>query len=283
MITILEKVAPYRKLGSFFKKGNGPGELLYPFLPSSFNYHTAEDGSIYAEIDNRAGKLIRFDITRSLQEGRTITEVIGETKNTTFSAIDLGEEGVFYKALSTERDAQTRYIVKGEQRIITKGMEKLNSARIKNKVDDGTRYNVLSGGVYYDPESKQFFETPGEINAFHVYSLDDTIAKTFCLGDKLYDYNEIADRDAADRPMTSICTRLYDYYLAILYLDIPARNYYLEDWSPALILYYWDTGGIVKAYLPDKVNCFDMDEETLSIYAFDSESESFYVYDVSGM
>jgi len=281
LITIFEKCPPYNKLGSFFKKGNGPGELIYPFLPSSFNYHTSEDGSIYAEIDNRAGKLIRFNISKSIQEGRTISEVIGKTENSTFEVIDLGEDGTFYKSLSPERDAQIRYIMRDGQTIVTKSMEVLNSARIKNKADDGTRFNVLSGGVKYDSASKCFFETPGEINAFHVYSLNDSIAKTFCIGDKLYDYNEIADRPIADRPITSLTTRLYDYFLALLYLDISALEYSLEPWLPSLILYYWHTGDIVKIHLPDKVNSFDMDEETLSIYAFDSHSETLYVYDVS--
>jgi hypothetical protein len=283
LISIFEKKAPYRKLGSFFKKGNGPGELIYPFLPGGFNYYTSENGTIYADINNRAGKLIRFNISESIEEGKTVSEVIGTAEKTSFDVIDLGDDGIFYKTMSPERDRQIRFVEKDGQTYSTKGMTILNSARIKNKNDDGSRYNVLSGGVKYAPDIKCFIETPGEINAIHMYSLDYSVIKTFCIGDKLYDYNEIADRPEGERPQTSICTRLYDYYLAVLYLDIPLQELSLDSWRPTLILFYWESGDMVKVYLPDRVTSFDMDEETLSIFAYNADSEKLYVYDVSGM
>ena len=136
LISIFEKKAPYRKLGSFFKKGNGPGELIYPFLPGGFNYYTSENGTIYADINNRAGKLIRFNISESIEEGKTVSEVIGTAEKTSFDVIDLGDDGIFYKTMSPERDRQIRFVEKDGQTYSTKGMTILNSARIKNKNDE---------------------------------------------------------------------------------------------------------------------------------------------------
>ena len=283
MITILESKYPYTKLGSFFTRGNGPGELIYPFPPSGFIYHTDPDGTIYADLDNHAGKFIRFNISESVKEGRTMTEVIGSTEKLTFGVVDLGEDGIFYKELSPERDAQTRFIVRDGQRIVTKNMEVLNRARIKNTIDDGSRFNVLSGNVLYNPQLKCFAETPGQINAIHFFALDDSYAKTICIGKKLYDYNEIADRDEYYRPRTSICTRQFDDYIAVLYLDINAIEFSTDDWRPALILFKWDLSRTCRVVLPNKVSSFDIDQQTMTLFAYDSYSETFYTYSLEGI
>ena len=288
-ITIFEKQPPYQRVGSFFPKGNGPGELVYPLSPSSFVYHTSEDGTITAELDNKAGKLIRFDITRSITERRTVTETIGETKRTTFEVINLGEDGIFYKDISDTRDAQIRYIVKDGEKIITKSMEKLNAAILKNKEDDGLRFNVLSGSVKYDAATKKFCETPGQINAIHIYSLDDSYAKTFCFGKKLYDYNELADRPQGERRNTSICTRLGNRFLQVLYVDVTKNEYSEGAWKPSLILLPLSGNDDAprRFQLPDRVDSFDFDifingyyTTAANLYALDSATESMYVYDL---
>lgn len=284
LITVLEAMPPFRKLGSFFKKGNGPGELVYPFPVASFNYAHDKNGDLYAEFDNHAGSLIRFCIDRSVREGKTVSEVIGKTERTTFEAINLGENGVFYKDLSPEKDAQIRYIIKGEQKIITQSMAVLNAARIKSKADNESRFNVLSGSVKYDPTNKVFAETPGSINAIHLYSLDDSFAKTFCIGTKMYDYNQIADLPSAERPLTSICTRQYEDFIAVLYLDVTKRDFSVDDtWHPSLILLQWDGSYWLKIHLSERVDSFDIDFNTLKLFAFDSETETMYMYDMSEM
>lgn len=284
MVTVLEAEPPFHKLGSFFKKGNGPGELIYPFPTTGFNYAHDVDGELYAEFDNHAGKLIRFYVDRSIREGKTVSEVIGTTEKTSFDVINLGETGVFYKELTSEKDAQMRYIMKDGQKIVTKSMAILNAARIRNKGDDGSRFNVLSGSVKFDPASKVFAETPGSINAIHLYSLDDSFAKTFCFGTKMYDYNEIADLPSAERPLTSICTRQYEDFLAVLYLDVTKREFSLDDsWRPSIILLQWDGSYRLKIHLSERVDSFDIDFNTLRLFAFDSETETMYMYDMSEM
>ena len=282
LITVLDAMPPYRKLGTFFKKGNGPGELIYPFPTSSFNYGQDDKGEHYAEFDDHAGKLIRFYIDRSIREGKTVSDVIGTTVKTSFDVINLAEDGVFYKELSPQRDAQIRYIIKDGQKIITKNMAVLNAAQLKNKADDGSRFNVLSGSIKFNPSNKMFAETPGEINAIHLYSLDDSFAKTFCIGTKMYDYNKIADLPSAERPLTSICTRQYDDFLAVLYLDVTRRAFSLdESWRPSIILLQWDGSYRLKINLSERVDSFDIDFNTLRLFAFDSDSETMYMYDLS--
>lgn len=282
-IKVLDKNAPYTLLGSFFPKGNGPGELIYPVPAGTFQYQTGEDGTVCAEFSDGTGKIIRFNITESVCEGRTVTEKVSDAGRLTFETVDLGEDGIFYKEMSPERDAQIRFIVRDGEKIVTRSMEKLNAPIIRNKVDDGTRFNVLSGQVFYNPRVKRFAETPGEINAVHMYSLDDSFAKTFCFGDKLYDFNEIADRDFANRPVTCVSSRAYDDFLVVLYLDGVTEREFQTDpsWRPSLLLILWDGSEVRKLNIPDRVDSFDVDFETLHIFAFDSDSETMYIYDAS--
>ena len=283
-ISILEKDSPYRLLGSFFPKGNGPGELVYPVLPNTMQFFTDGGGSVYAEFINGKSRQIRFDITRSIEEGRTVTEELGKTGLLAFDAINIGEYGVFYREMAPEKDAFTRYIIKDEERIVTKSMERLNSARIRNKEDDGSRFNVLYGRIVFDKATKTFAEVPGEINAVHLYSLDDSFAKTICFGKTMYDYNELADRDYGDRPRTTIWTQQYDEALMILYVDKTVEKYYTDEtWRPSLITVYWDGSYISKANLPERVNQFDFDLDSFHLWAFDSDTETMYVYDVSNI
>lgn len=281
-ISVFEKDSPYRLLGSFFPKGNGPGELIYPVNPRTFQFFTDEDGTIYAVFNNGKSQLIRFDITHSIEEGRTVTVELEKTAALAFDVVDLKEDGCFYKEMTPEKDAFKRYIIKDGERFSTKSMEKLNAARIRNKVDDGTRFNVLYGSVLYDGGKKIFAEVPGEINAVHLYSLDDSFAKTICFGEKLYDYNEVADREYENRPITATCVQQYEDFFVILYIDESMKDYYTDDTRrPSLIIVPWDGNDIRKLNIPDRVTSFDLDMDTFYLWAFDSDTETMYVYDVS--
>ena len=279
-LAVFENRPPYRLLGSYFRNGNGPNELITSVLASSLDFKKDSQGNLYALFDNRAGKIIRFDIDLSVINQQTVAKQVGESKRTSFVTIDLGDEGVFHKDLSPERDRQTRYIEKDGEQVITKSMEKLNSAVIANKTDDGTRFNVLSGSVCYDPNSKRFAETPGQINAIHIYSLDDSFSKTFCFGKELYDINELADRDDEDRPRTSRSTRQYDDYIGVLYKGVTPRED-RPDFVPDIILLSWDGQKNAIIHLLKPVQSFDFDFEKKVLYTFDQHNEKMYVYDIS--
>lgn len=279
-LAVFENDPPYRYLGSYFRKGNGPNELVTSVLASSLDFKKDQQGNNYALLDNRAGKIIRFDIDQSVESRQTVAGQVGESKRTSFVTVDLGDEGVFHKDLSPEKDQQTRYIEKDDVKIITKSMEKLNSAVISNKNDDGSRFNVLSGAVCYNPETKRFAETPGKINAIHIYSLDDSFSKTFCFGKSLYDFNEIADREYEYRPSTSVSTRQYSDYIGVLYQDITPLEE-RPDFVPDIILLKWDGSRNAIIHLSRPADCFDFDFSKGVLYTFDQLEEKMYVYDIS--
>ena len=136
--------------------------------------------------------------------------------------------------------------------------------------------------MLYDGGKKIFAEVPGEINAVHLYSLDDSFAKTICFGEKLYDYNEVADREYENRPITATCVQQYEDFFVILYIDESMKDYYTDDtWRPSLIIVPWDGNDIRKLNMPDRVTSFDLDMDTFYLWAFDSDTETMYVYDVS--
>ena len=55
LIKIFAKDGEHELLGSFFAKGNGPGELIFSPSTGSFVFKTDSNGDICAEFDNRVG------------------------------------------------------------------------------------------------------------------------------------------------------------------------------------------------------------------------------------
>lgn len=273
-------------LGSFFRKGNGPSELLYPTPVSPFVFGHDSEGKVYAEFDNQAGTVIRFDITESISEGKTISEPIGKIDGTTFSFIDLKDGSFFYKKLSEDRNAQIRSIVDKDGETVPANMKVLNAATLSNGKDvDGTRFNVLSSIIRYDRKSQRFLEASTELNTVHMYSRDGSFARTFCLGDKLDDFEQLAVSERAERPMTSTCVRQFDDFAIVMYIGKSEKDFVLkhDDITPSLVFFYWDGSTGTRMTLPHPATDFDIDLETMYIYAHDSVTDKLYLYDTSGM
>ena len=280
--TVLEKNPPYNELGSFFRKGRGPGELPAMNIPGNWGQNS--EGEVYADLNNLTGKIVRWNITRSILQGRTVTEEIGETGKTTFSTENLGEEGIYHKELGPDKDRQERYIMtKDSVKYIPKNMRLLNEAILQNKEDDGARFNILSTEVEYDSETKRIIEASSGLNTIHIYSIDGDFAKTFCIGDRIYNYNDLADRGLADRPITTIDGKNFGNFCAFLYLDVPMAAFARPESIPRLLLVPWDGSSITQIKLPDKITSFDIDIESGLLFGYSALTESMRTYDISGI
>ena len=278
--TVLEKNPPFNELGSFFRKGRGPGELPAMNIPD--NYGQNLNGEVYADINNLSGKILRWNITKSVQEGRTVTEEIGETGPTTLSTENLFDDGIYYKELGPNKDCQERYIITTcSAKYIPKNMSILNDAILQNKEDDGTRFNILSTEVEYDRATKRIIEASSGLNTIHIYSLDGDFAKSFCIGDQIYNYNDLANYDLADRPITTIDGKNFGSFCAFLYLDVPMFAFVHPESVPRLLLVPWDGSSITQVKLPDKITSFDIDLESKLLFGYNAISESMKSYDIS--
>lgn len=278
--TVLDKRPPYSALGSFFLKGRGPGELPALSIPSNSGQN--ENGDVFADLNNLTGKIIRWNISQSLKDGRTVIEEIGETGNHTLSILNLGEDGIFYKELDDDKDCQLRYIQKnGNSRFIPDNMRVLNDAVLANKKDDGTRFNILSTVALYDSSSKRLMEASSGLNTIHLYSVSGKFAKTFCIGDRIYDYNELADRNYSDRPITTFDGKNIGKFAGFLYFDVPMADFLKPESIPMLLLVPWNGSGVIQVQLPDKITSFDIDPENSVLFGYNAITEVMKVYDIS--
>lgn len=275
-VKVLEKDPPYRLLGSFFRKGNGPGEMPMLCLPEVFGVE--EDGDIYAEFDNRYGSLVRFNITQSLSEGRTVSSHVVTTRDRTFVSINLGEDGVFYKEMTESKDAQIRYVERNGTKNIPAPMARLNTAVLANKEDDGFRFNVLSSTVRYHPGLRRFMEASAQLNTIHLYDLDGPFSRTVCIGKKINRYNDIAELPLADRPLTCMDAKGYGDYSAVLYLDVPMSEIAHPSKTPTVLLVSWDGSSVRKIRLPENVTSIDVDLASGKLYTLNSLTETLRVY-----
>ena len=278
--TVLEKDPPYNVLGSFFRQGRGPGELPTMNIPG--NYGLNAEGEVYGDLNNLLGKIVRWNITRSVKEGRTVIEEIRDAGAMAFSTESLGDDGTYYKELGPNKDRQERYIMtKDSVKYIPKNMRILNDAILQNKEDDGSRFNILSTDVEYDSRTKRFIEASSGLNTIHIYSLDGDFAKTFCIGDHIYNYNDLADRGLADRPITTIDGKNFGRFCAFLYLDVPMLAFASPESIPRLLLVPWDGSSITQIRLPDKITSFDIDLESGLLFGYNAITESMRIYDIS--
>ena len=279
LFAVLDKTPPYTVLGYFFKRGRGPGELPSISIPG--DYGIDDSGDLYADLNNLAGKIIRWNITKSLEEGRTVTEEIGETGPNTLTVLNLGEKGIYYKELSPNKDSQQRFVIdNNSQKYVPENMRLLNSAVLQNKEDDGARFNILSTVSVYDRQTERFMEASSGLNTIHLYSLDNSFAKTYYIGDKVYDYNELAERSYADRPITTIDGKHNGKFASFLYLDVLMSAFARPESIPRLLIVPWDGSDLIQVQLPEFVTSFDIDLDSGRLYCYNSFTEILKSYDI---
>ena len=182
-----------------------------------------EGGDWIAVFNGNTGRFVRFNISRSVERHVALYEEYGDIPGVTFQALDLGNDKYFFKEMSPDRNSQIRYLICDNERIVPESFSCLNKARlIPPKQDDGAYFNALSSIIRYDATKGWFYEALTELNTLHVYAEDGSIQKTFCIGKRVDDCNQVVRTDE-DRKRTFIAMDLFPEFCLALYKNSSLR------------------------------------------------------------
>ena len=264
-------------LGSFFAQGNGPGELILPVTVSSMSFANT-DGRWLASFNDNIGSFVRFDIGESVKQQKTVSQKYGSIPNGTFQALDLENDKYFFKTMSANRNAQKRYLVEHGREVIPPSFEILNKAELTPPpIDDGSYFNALSSIVRFEPEKAWFYEASTELNTIHVYSEDGSFARTYCMGDKLMDYNSVVKTEYKDRKRTFVSVDLFPEFYLALYQD--STIYDIDTGiahDPEVLYLNIEEGVIGTIHLPFSATSIALDQSSGVLYAVNQMTEEVY-------
>lgn len=268
-------------LGSFFTQGNGPGELIVPVTASSMVFFN-EDGHWFTSFNSNKGTFIRFDIDKSIEQQKTVSQEYGNIPNGPFQALDLGNDVYFFKTMSPDRNSQIRYLLRHGQKEIPSTFEILNKASLTlPSKDDGSYFNALSSIIRYDPGTGWFYEASTELNTIHVYSEDGSMARTFCFGDEIDNYDRVVKTDYNDRTQTFVSMDLFPEFCLILY---QGSTFYEIDTGnakePTLLLLNIDEDTILTIPFPFRATSFALDQERVLLYSVDRVNEDVFSFEL---
>lgn len=267
-----------KHLGDFLSRGQGPFEFIWP--PSVSNYvNFTNRGGINAHIyDSQTGRLLNFDIGESLKNKELNLSVEKDSLPLFLFNFVMLEDSLFLcKEVNTEQTQQIRYIITTSTKIIPEIFQPLNRATLR----EGEDINILSTITKLSPENNKIVEMPIGLNYLNIYSLDDSFAKTICLGKKLDDINKIQDKKRWERLYTFADLRIYRDFFGVVYINEEEKIYQTARARlPSILLFNWEGEALCEIKPGHFITSFDIDFINGELYTLDIHSDEFYKYNI---
>jgi len=260
--------------GSFIKKGNGPGELLFfPFF-SNVSFCN-EGGNMIISLFDARGKSFNFYVNESMKDGTScISSGIQLPSAQIMTCYDLGNGRFFCRSLSGNMDAQRRYIHEETGDIETQAMGRLNKAVVP-KSSDGLLFNALSSFTQINHEKMIAVEASTMMNTINVYKIDSLFAKTICIGKKVDKIKDICKDGAAGLKQKNFDLKTYENGFGVLNSDGESNS------PKSVLLFDWECRPVAKFELTNAASAFDIDWINHALYTYDMASETLLKYDIS--
>lgn len=259
------------------KQGNGPGELLFaPYLFRA-GFH---DGTLFIN-DNR-GNLLRWRPNDSFgDETPSVESIENAILPSSYDSHYVNDSTFLCNDIRPDALGQDRFLVKNGKRHDTASMEKLNQILVSE--DDGFSFNYLATFPQFDTKRKLVVEAMMHMNLIHLYSLDGSVEKTICLGNKPDNLEEICGKGR--RALIDKFTRvaLFDNYFAAIFSGAPHERKMNSKKTSLPKIMFFDYEGNPKAELslPDYANAFGIDSGKGVLFTFDTPTETIREYDIS--
>lgn len=148
--------------------------------------------------------------------------------------------------------------------------EEIKESEVINTLNDfeiTDDFNVLGAMIRYNHEKQIFVELPVYTNYVNIFSLSTGKSKTVCMG-----------KEMISIPTTQVMEgenfydiRLFEDCFALLYI----KN---ESSYPSIRFFDYEGNAIKEIFLDKNVTSFDIDTNTNTLYTFDCENETFYIY-----
>lgn len=280
--------------GKFLRMGRGPGEIVSFNGVSSVQFSYKEDGHLTACWTDYAGNLMEWDVTASIENGRTeLASRSLELQDSPWllSAVPLDGQDYLIVHAGADRSSINRFILTSDwERRTTPPLDRLNSATVKAEPESGSGrvvgsgdmvsfsvpgFNLINGSHAYESSRGLIVEAERTLNTMNIFSVDGTFARTVCIyGDKVDDVSSVenySDARLALRP------KAYPDFISVLHwLREPEVKQYVR-------LFSYEGEPLAEIPLPEGGIFYDMDIPGGCLYVLISGQELLIRYDVSGL
>lgn len=207
-----------------------------------------------------------------------IKQINDSLLNSIFTVISLeGNNNIYCREITPDQAQQIRYVNKDGERQITKNLTRLNQAA----VEMGDDHNILSTIAVKKPDQDVIVEVAVFLNQINIFSVDDTLSKTLCVGKKLNAIEEIQRVGRWNRIYTYGGLRSYPKIWCALYVGETSLDLQLKRKNlPVIQIFDWDGNPLTELKLDRNITSFDIDFQNGYLYTFDSMTEEFYRYNI---
>lgn len=267
--------------GSMLKRGQGPTELTtFPSTTYNTKFIKNSDQLLAYIYEYNKGELIKLNVTESLEAGEAILSTICDSlPKSLFNFVVIDESTYLCKEARNNYTQQIRYIYKQNQEVNDYPLlDKLNDVSVANSED----INILSTITKHNPANDLIIEMPIGLNFINMYRLDGSFARTVCVGNSLFDIEQIQSKDIWDRLYTFSDLRLFDDFWGVMQINETEKDFQMERKSfPSILLFDWSGNLLAKLNLNQLASSFDLDLGASEMYTYDPATEAFFRYDIS--
>ena len=257
------------------KKGNGPNEFVR--MPS--NEYFQEDANVCRVWSANERKVYQIDISASLQKGKTVLDSIWKLplEGTAFTCASVDDSSYFVTLF--QPDSYKRCLLNGSE------LQELEHLKPINDVKTYKEINSIAAIRRYEPSQKKVVEVMTHLNQINLYSVEDSFAKTICVGESLTDVGQVDD--GWKWAWTSYYGHVMTHpdYFAALYVNANHKDFLSGDVKKVNIQFYnWEGEPLFDIGVPCSAESFFIHRnKDLYVFSANGETECLYKYDLNGL
>ena len=264
-------------LGKYLIKGRGPNEFFSP--PSVekqlfFEKHEELFANIY---EFNTGKLYLMNISETLRNNKLSMHETDHSLPRYIRFSILNDTTFLCNEINENQTQRIRYLLVNGEKKSSQNFEKLNKASIDPEED----INILATQMEKSPDGKRIVEIGISLNQINLYSIDDSLGKTICVGKHVDNISQIQQMNREDRIYSYVSAFVYPDFFCALYLNDTNKNYQQEKIKSTEIQFFdWEGYPLAKVNIDHMITSLAIDFIQGSLYTLNILSEELYKYDI---
>lgn len=277
---VIASMPDFQIKGSMLKIGQGPNELTVPPSVAYNTKITEVNNKLFAYIyEPYKGELLKLDIISGIgTTNMDISLLVDSLPKSLFNFVVINDSTYLCKEARNNHTQQIRYVYNNKNKSKQfPVLERLNNITINRDED----INILSTITKHNSTNDIIIEMPIGLNYINMYSLDNSYAKTICIGKTLNDIEKIQSNNRWDRMYTFADLRLFEDFWGVLFINETEKDYQIKRKNfPKILLFDWEGSPLAEIKLNQLATSFDIDVHAGMLYSFDVETELFFKYDI---
>lgn len=270
-----------KKYADFLSIGQGPAEFFYsvPYVGSS--YHNTENDSIVMYIpNNKRNTIVRANITDLISggKGRITERSINHSMKRAWATVMCDSISVFMSLPNYSITGLSKYFCVGDSMSVIRGMEALDAVRVQS----GENLNLLVATIRYGKASGKFFEAKAYLNWINIFSKDGDELKTICVGDKMFDVEEMDKKGINYDEDVYIGGAAWDKGFGVTCkAGMMSNSQSSNPEKSELQVFDWEGNPVFRTILPVYAKAFDIDWSNRRLIVHDKDSDRVLAYDAT--